>query len=144
MTDTLTSAFAMFSLKDPSLLAFEERGPDRAIRKLYQIDRVPSDSSTREILDGIDIEPLNECFADVFSELQRGGVLKQSVFDKGHYLVAVDGTGYFCSSKIRCPRCMERKSRNGGIQYVHQAVAATLVHQGKWILHTGIPSTFAR
>jgi len=128
MTDTLTSAFAMFSLKDPSLLAFEERGPDRAIKKLYQIDRVPSDSSMREILDGIDIEPLNECFADVFSELQRGGVLKQYVFDKGHYLVAVDGTGYFCSSKIRCPQCMERKSRNGGIQYVHQAVAATLVH----------------
>jgi len=128
MTDTLMSAFAMFSLKDPSLLAFEERGADRSIEKLYQIRSVPSDSSMREILDGIDVEPLNECFADIFLELQRGGVLKQYVFDNGHYLLAVDGTGYFCSSKVRCPHCMERKSRSGETQYVHQAVAATLVH----------------
>jgi len=128
MADTLMSAFAMFSLKDPSLLAFEERGADRSIEKLYQISKVPSDSSMRDILDGIDLEHLNECFADIFYELGRGGVLKQYVFDKGHYLLAVDGTGYFCSSKIRCKDCMEIKSRNGGTQYVHQAVAATLVH----------------
>ena len=66
MTDTLMSAFAMFSLKDPSLLAFEEREPGRSTSKLYQIGKVPSNSSMREILDGIDTEPLNECFAQPF------------------------------------------------------------------------------
>ena len=82
----------------------------------------------REILDGIDITPLNQAFVDIFHELQRGNVLKAFVFDDQHYLLALDGTGYFCSSKIRCSECLERKSRGGGIQYHHQAIAAVLVH----------------
>ncbi len=35
----------------------------------------------REILDGIEIDPLNQAFADIFHELQRGNVLKAFVFD---------------------------------------------------------------
>lgn len=128
MPDCLMAAFAMFSLKDPSLLAFERRSQDEGIQKLYKVEHVPSDSQMREILDGIEIEQLNECFADIFFELQRGGVLKRFVFDEGHYLLAIDGTGYFCSSKIRCPHCLEHGRRGGQTQYVHQAVVATLVH----------------
>ena len=60
--------------------------------------------------------------------MQRGGVLKQFVFDNGHFLVAVDGTEYFCSDTIHCPQCMQRTVANGKIQYYHQAVVATLVH----------------
>ncbi len=82
----------------------------------------------REILDGIEINPLNQAFVDIFHELQRGNVLKAFVFDDQHYLLALDGTGYFCSSKVRCSECLERKSRGGGIQYHHQAIAAVLVH----------------
>jgi hypothetical protein len=129
MVDTLTAAFAMFSLKEPSLLNFEKRaGAEEGIGRLYGIDRVPCDSTMREILDGIDIEPLNEAFADLFHELQRSGMLKKWVFDEGHYLLAIDGTGHFCSSTIHCPHCLEKKSRNGTIQYHHQAVAAVLTH----------------
>lgn len=128
MADCLMAAFAMFSLKDPSLLAFERRSQDEGIRQLYKIKSVPSDSQMREILDGIEIDQLNECFADIFFELQRGGVLKRFVFDEGYYLLAIDGTGYFCSSMIRCPHCLEHQRRGGQTQYVHQAVVATLVH----------------
>lgn len=128
MPDTLMSAFAMFSLKDPSLLAFQKRVHEQSIQKLYQVKQVPSDTQMREILDGIEIDQLNECFADVFFELQRGGVLKDFVFDDGHYLLAVDGTGFFCSSKVRCQHCLEHRRRGGELQYVHQAVVATLVH----------------
>ena len=35
MSDTLMSGFAMFSLKDPSLLAFDNRRQDKAILKIY-------------------------------------------------------------------------------------------------------------
>ena len=35
----------------------------------------------REILDGIEIDPLNQAFVDIFHELQRGNVLKAFVFD---------------------------------------------------------------
>lgn len=128
MTDTLMAAFAMFSLKDPSLLAFQERADEPSIKRLFGIDAIPSDTSMREILDGIDIAHLNAACADIFHELQRGNVLPGFVFDNQHYLLALDGTGYFCSSKICCSECLERKSRGGGIEYHHQAVAAVLVH----------------
>jgi hypothetical protein len=128
MSDTLMSAFAMFSLKDPSLLAFQEREDDEAIRTLFKIPRVPSDSQMREILDGGEVEQLNESFADIFYEVQRNGALKRFRFVDGNYLVAIDGTGYFCSSKVRCEHCLEHKRRGGETHFVHQAVAAVLVH----------------
>ena len=51
--DALMSAFAMFSLKDPSLLAFDDRrcDPNDNFRTIYRINRVPSDSQMRAILD---------------------------------------------------------------------------------------------
>lgn len=48
MTDTLTSAYAMFSLKDPSLLAFQERVREPSIHKLCGIKAVPSDTQMRD------------------------------------------------------------------------------------------------
>jgi hypothetical protein len=44
LPDVLMAAFAMFSLKDPSLLAFQDRIHDGAIKLLYRLDAVPSDS----------------------------------------------------------------------------------------------------
>ena len=42
MTDALMSGFAMFSLKDPALLAFDERrGIDQNLKNIYHIDNVP-------------------------------------------------------------------------------------------------------
>ena len=82
----------------------------------------------REILDPIDVEQLNEAFADIFAELQRGGVLKSFRYLDGGYLLAIDGTGDFCSSKIRCPNCLVKKSKDGKTKYAHQAVAAVLIH----------------
>jgi hypothetical protein len=128
MVDTLMSAFAMFSLKEPSLLSFQERDDEPAIRRMFGLDTIPSDSQMRTILDGIDIESLNQAFADIFHELQRAGELKRWVFDRGHYLMAIDGTGHFCSTKICCDHCLVKKPSKGAIQYYHQAVAAVLTH----------------
>ena len=53
LADALMSAFAMFSLKDPSLLAFDHRrhNPNDNFRTIYGINRVPCDSQMRDILD---------------------------------------------------------------------------------------------
>ena len=53
LADALMSAFAMFSLKDPSLLAFDHRrhNPKDNFRTIYGINRVPCDSQMRDILD---------------------------------------------------------------------------------------------
>jgi len=128
MADTLMAAFAMFSLKDPSLLAFQDRLNDATLKNLYRIQSIPSDTQMREILDPIAVDQLNEAFADIFHELQRGGVLKEYVLFDGHYLVAIDGTGYFGSSNIQCPACLTKVDRAGNTKYAHQMVAAVMVH----------------
>ena len=43
------SAFAMFSLKVPSLLAFDDRRSDANMKALFGIGQIPSDTQTREI-----------------------------------------------------------------------------------------------
>ena len=76
LVDILMSAFAMFALKDPSLLAFEERRNDENMRNLFRIHRLPSDTQMREILDPVDPEQLRPVFGSVFRKLQRGQALK--------------------------------------------------------------------
>ena len=130
LDDALMSAFAMFSLKDPSLLAFDQRrrDPNDNFRTIYGINHVPCDSQMRDILDPIDPLSLRPVFREVFRRLQRGKALKPFVFLDGHYLLALDGTTSFSSSKIHCPSCLEKHHRGGGITYSHQLLGATLVH----------------
>jgi hypothetical protein len=42
------SAFAMFSLKAPSLLAFDKERTEDNLQRVYGIGRVPCDTSMRE------------------------------------------------------------------------------------------------
>lgn len=53
------SAFAMFATKEPSMLSFQDHERELHIEKPFKIDAVPSDTQMRDILDGIDIDPLN-------------------------------------------------------------------------------------
>jgi hypothetical protein len=130
LDDALMSAFAMFSLKDPSLLAFDHRrrDPTDNFRTIYGINHVPCDSQMRGILDPIDPLGLRPVFREVFRRLQRGKALRPFVFLDGHYLVSLDGTTYFSSAKIHCRSCLEKHHRGGGITYSHQLLGATLVH----------------
>ncbi len=85
------SAFAMFSLKDPSLLAFDHRrrDPTDNFRTIYGINHVPCDSQMRDILDPIDPLILRPVFRDVFRCLQRGKALKPFVYLDGYYRVSL-------------------------------------------------------
>jgi Transposase DDE domain len=128
LTDVLMSAFAMFSLKSPSLLAFDQERTEGNLQRVYGIERVPCDTAMREILDPVEPEFLRPLFTHVFRALQRGKALEEMVFVEGHYLLALDGTGYFSSQQIRCASCLERHHRNGTITYAHQMLGAALIH----------------
>jgi hypothetical protein len=67
----------------------------------------------------------------VFRHLQRGKALEEMVFVQGHYLLALDGTGYFSSKAIHCDSCLEKHHRNGTITYSHQMLGAALIHPDK-------------
>jgi hypothetical protein len=128
LSDALMSAFAMFSLKSPSLLAFDQERTEGNLPQVYGIQRVPCDTSMREILDPLESESLRPLFKHVFGALQRGKALEELVFVEGHYLLALDGTGYFSSQQIHCASCLETHHRNGTVTYRHQMWGAALVH----------------
>ena len=130
LADVLMSAFAMFSLKDPSLLAFDQRrgDPNDNFRTIYGINRVPCDSQMRAILDPVDPACVRAPFLEIFRCLQRGKMLEHFVYLDGYYLVSLDGTEYFSSHKIHCASCLEKRHRNGTVTYYHQLLGATLVH----------------
>ena len=128
LPDALMSAFAMFSLKSPSLLAFDKQRIEGNLETIYGIPRAPCDTRMRERLDPVSPESLRPSFTSVFRQLQRGKALEDMVFLDGHYLVALDGTGYFSSPTIHCASCLQKVHRNGSITYYHQMLGAALIH----------------
>lgn len=129
LADALLSAFSLFSLKDPSLLAFDKRRYDQNLKNLFGIGQIPSDTQMRQILDEVDPESLRSVFAEVFRQLQRGKALEDFVFHEGCYLLALDGTGYFSSQTIHCDSCLEKlNKKTGAVTYQHQMLGAVLVH----------------
>jgi Transposase DDE domain len=131
LTDALMSAFAMFSLKSPSLLAFDKERTEDNLQRVYGIGRVPCDTSMREILDPVEPEHLRPAFQGVFRQLQRGKALAEMVFVQGHYLLALGGTSYFSSQEIHCDSCLEKHHRNGTVTYSHQLLGAALIPPDK-------------
>ncbi len=130
LADALMSGFALFALKDASLLAFDQRrqGDPQNLRMIFHIQNVPCDTQMRTILDRVSPEALRPVFRDVFAKLQRGKVLERLTFVDGYYLLALDGTGYFSSEKVHCESCMQKSSRNGKTTYYHQMLGAAIVH----------------
>lgn len=129
VADAIMSAIAMFSLKDPSLLAFQGRRNDQNLKNIYRINHVPSDTTMREILDRIDPGNLRPLFKSVFRKVQQCDGLKPFRFLGEYYLLSVDGTEYFSSQKVHCGCCMQRQHRNSDeVTYYHQMLGAVLVH----------------
>src|SRR3979409_228404 len=128
LTDALMSAFAMFSLKAPSLLAFDKERAEGNVHTIYGIQRVPCDTYMREILDPVSPKWLRPVFKSVFRHLQRGKALEAMAFRDGHYLLALDGTGYFSSTTMHCASCLHKVHRNGAVTYAQQMLGAAIIH----------------
>jgi hypothetical protein len=136
LPDALMSAFAMFSLTSPSLLAFAQERSEGNVQRVYGIERVPCDTSMRAILDPVEPASLRPLFQHVLRALQRGKALAEMVVVDGHYLLALDGTGYFSSNQMHCDSCLATHHRHGTIPYRHQMLGAALIHPDK---REGIP-----
>jgi hypothetical protein len=128
LADTLMAGLAVFSLKDPSLLAFCGRALDHNLHSVFGLPSIPSDTQMRAILDEVPTAHLRPAFTDVFRQLQRGKILEDYVFLEGCYLVALDGVEYFRSTKVHCDHCLTRTHKNGAVSYYHQLLGAVIVH----------------
>lgn len=129
-TDVLMSGLAVFGLKFPSLLQYDQNRKilDQNLLNLYHINRPPSDTYLRERLDELDPSFIRPTFKKIFAQLQRGKCLEGFEFLGGYYLLSLDGTGEFSSGEICCPQCCKKEHKDGSVTYYHQMLGACIVH----------------
>lgn len=132
LTDALMSGLAVFALKFPSLLKFDEQRQEEHIRhnlqKLYRVDQAPCDTQLREILDPVEPTAFHPAYHAVLHAVEDANALEPFRFLGGAYLVSIDGTGQFSSSTIHCPECATKTTRGGDTLYYHQLLAAAIMH----------------
>ncbi len=132
-TDVLMSGLAVFGLKFPSLLKYDQHRSvlDENLRNLYHINYPPSDTYLRERLDEVDPNFIRPAFKKIFALLQRGKCLEEFEFLDGYYLLPIDGTGEFSSGKVCCQQCCKKEYKDGSVTYYHQMLGACIVHPDK-------------
>jgi len=133
LLDVLGSAFAMFSLKSPSLLAFESRSKEEEgnLHRIFQLSKIPSDTQMRRTLDGVCPSHLRKCFLSYFKLLEELRVVADYEFFKGMNLLSIDGVEHFRSTKIHCEQCTQKRENNGELSYHHAMLAAVMIHPDK-------------
>jgi hypothetical protein len=138
--NALMSAFAMFQLKYPSMLQFDDEFKNdstvqRNLKAIYLVDKCYTDTQLRMILDEVEPQILEDIFREIFELLGRNKILNQfevEVPSLGRKLIlAIDGTEYFKSEDINCECCCERHRRNGKISYYHQMLCGSIVSKSK-------------
>lgn len=132
LADCLMSGLAVFGLKSPSLLDFDQGCEEERVRynlkQLYGVGKAPCDTQLRKRLDEVKPELLGRAYKAGFRALQRSKALPLFEFLEGYYLVSNDGTGVFESDKIHCKNCCKKEHRDGRTSYYHQVMSSVLVH----------------
>lgn len=131
LADIVMSAFAMFFMQHPSFLAFQRSlhkntGRDNT-QTLFGMKNIPSDNHIRQTLDGIEADNLEDAYFHIVEKLveAKPDAVRNVLGD--HTLIALDGSEYFCSRKIRCDCCSTRLRNDGEREYFHTFVGASIV-----------------
>ena len=131
MADIALSAFSLSFLGSPSFLAHQRRleeGQGRSnCQALFGIARIPTDATLRQMLDGAPPEAFDGLFRQA---LDAAGPLTPFRRLDGRVPVALDGTGHSRSRQSHCPRCLHRRRADGGEEYSHSFLGASLVAPG--------------
>jgi len=91
---------------------------------------IPSDNHIRAMLDGTDPAAFHDLFLKGLATLAENDALSAFQRLDGRLLIALDGTEHFSSRKISCPACSHRKRSDGGTEYFHSFLGATVVAPG--------------
>lgn len=129
LQDCLMGGFAMFSLKDPSLHQFRKKYDEREanLQRIYKLDGLPSDTTLRETIDGVQPSALKSQFKPLIGYLKDNKLLEKHKVLGDYIAISSDGTGQYCSCKVKCPFCLIKKHRNGKESYYHQLLASVIV-----------------
>lgn len=91
---------------------------------------IPSDNHIRQMLDGTDPAAFDGLFVQALDRVAAAGGLTTFQRLEGRVLIALDGSEHFCSRKIGCPQCSTRRRSDGGVEYFHSFIGASLVAPG--------------
>ena len=130
LIDNLMASFAMFSLKDASLLEFRELIKERQanLQRIYHLEKIPQDSALRQTIDGVAPSSLQCQFSPLITWLKEQELWSARKVLGHYHAVSIDGTGYFSSSTTCCDHCLVKEHRNGKTTYHHQLLVAVNVH----------------
>lgn len=134
MEDIGLAAFSVFFTQSPSFLAYQSamdkaRGQSNA-QTLFGMTEIPTDNHIRNMLDKVAPEYLNPVFADVFDVLNARGYLEPYRSVNDTILIALDGTQYHSSAKIKCTNCNSKTHRDGTKTFSHVVVTPVIVAPG--------------
>src|SRR3954469_17131267 len=131
MSDIGLSAFSLFFMGSASFLDYQRRleeGHGRSnCQTLFGINKIPTDPHIRQMLDGAPTDAFDPLFLQA---IETEGVLEPFKRLGGRILIPLDGTEHFTSRKIHCPRCSTRKRSDGGTEYFHAFLGASIVAPG--------------
>jgi hypothetical protein len=129
--DFALSAFSVFFTQCPSFLDHQTqmqltRGRNNA-QSVFGMHQIPKTSQMRRVLDPVLPSELYPLFTLIGHELREQGYLQPFKSINQTFLLALDGTTFFSSSKISCSSCSTKTLKNGEKRYQHIAVTPMLV-----------------
>jgi hypothetical protein len=131
MADIGLAAFSIFFMGSPSFLAHQrvlEEGHGRSnCQTLFGMSAIPSDNYIRLMLDGAAPAAFDGLF---IRAIEAAGPLTPFQCLDGRVAIALDGCEHFCSRKINCPQCSTRRRADGGTEYFHSFLGASIVAPG--------------
>ena len=131
MADIGLSAFSIFFIGSPSFLAHQralaEGYGQSNCETLFGMSAIPSDNYIRLMLDGAAPAAFDGLF---FRAIEAAGPLTPFHCLGERVLIALDGTEHFCSRKIKCRQCSTRRRSDGGTEYFHTFLGASMVAPG--------------
>src|SRR5271165_1893508 len=138
MADIGLSALSIFFMASPSFLAHQRasehareglaEGHGRSnCETLFGMAAIPSDNDIRLMLDGAAPAAFDGLF---FQAIEAAGPLTPFQCLDGRGLIALDGTEHHCSRKIKCGQCSTRRRADGGTEYFHAFLGASIVAPG--------------
>ncbi len=131
MADIGLAAFSIFFMGSPSFLGHQRalaEGHGRSnCETLFGMAAIPSDNYVRLMLDGASPAAFDGLF---MKAIEAAGPLTPFQCLDGRVLIALDGSEHFCSRKIKCPQCSTRRRSDGGTEYFHAFLGASMVAPG--------------
>jgi hypothetical protein len=131
LADICLGAFSVFFTQSPSFLA-HQKGMERAggksnCRTIFGMEKIPSDNHIRSILDEVPGEKLHPVFDRILGKIDEAGVLEMFRSVNNDLVIALDGTQYYSSRTICCPKCMIKKQTDGSVLYSHSVLTPAII-----------------